>query len=62
MEVLRIQSHVCGMLILSKGRMDTFLASLGFTKSMVDPNLCFKVMDNEHVILLLCVDDSILDS
>ena len=33
------------------GRIDSFLASLGFTKSEVDPNLYLKVMDDEHVIL-----------
>ena len=34
--------------------------SLGFTKSKVDPNLYFKVMDDEPVILLLYVDDLFL--
>jgi hypothetical protein len=39
------------------GRIDNFLMSLGFTKSKVDSNLYFKVMNDEHVILLLYVDD-----
>jgi hypothetical protein len=39
------------------GRIDSFLTSLGFTKSKVDSNLYFKVMNDEHVILLLYVDD-----
>ena len=39
------------------GRIDSFFTSLGFTKSKVDPNLYFKVMDDEPVILLLYVDD-----
>ena len=39
------------------GRIDSFLISLCFTKSKVDPNLYFKVMDNEPIILLLYVDD-----
>ena len=39
---------------------DSFLMSLGFTKSKVDPNLYFKVMNHEPVILLLYVDDLFL--
>jgi hypothetical protein len=42
------------------GRIDSFLTSLGFTKSKVDPNLYFKVMNDEPVILLLYVDDLFL--
>ena len=38
------------------GRINIFLVSLGFTESKVDPNLYFKVMDDEPVILLLYVD------
>ena len=38
-------------------RIYIFLKSLGFTKSKADPNLYFKVMDDEPVILLLYVDD-----
>ena len=34
--------------------------SLGFTKSKVDPNFYFKVMDDEPIILLLYVDDLFL--
>jgi hypothetical protein len=40
------------------GRIDSFLTSLGFTKSKVDFNLYFKVMNNESVILY--VDDLFL--
>ena len=43
-----------------RGRIDSFLTSLGFTKSKVDPNLYLKVMDDEPVILLLYVDDLFL--
>ena len=39
------------------GRIDSFLTSLGFTKSKVDPNLYLKVMDDEPIILLFYVDD-----
>jgi hypothetical protein len=34
------------------GRIDSFLTSLGFTKSKFDSNLYFKVMNDEPVILL----------
>ena len=36
------------------------MTSLGFTKIKADPNLYFKVMDDEPVILLLYVDDLLL--
>ena len=39
------------------GRIDSFLTSLGFTKSKFDYNLYLKVMNDEPVILLLYVDD-----
>jgi hypothetical protein len=42
------------------GRIDSFLTSLGFTKSKADSNLYFKIMENEPVILLLYVDDLFL--
>ena len=42
------------------GRIDSFLTSLGFTKSKVDPNLYFKVIDDEPVILFLYVDELFL--
>ena len=42
------------------GRIDSFLTILGFTKSISNPNLYFKVMDDEPVILLLYVDDLFL--
>jgi hypothetical protein len=42
------------------GRIDNFLTSLGFTKSKVDSNLYFKVMNDEPIILLLYVDDLFL--
>jgi hypothetical protein len=34
-------------------RIDSFLTSLGFTKSKADSNIYFKVMNDEPVILLL---------
>jgi hypothetical protein len=42
------------------GRIDSFLTSLGFTKSKFDSNLYFKVMNDELVILLLYMDDLFL--
>ena len=41
-------------------RIDSFLSSMGFTKSKVDPNLYLKVVEDEPVILLLYVDDLFL--
>jgi hypothetical protein len=42
------------------GKIDSFLTSLGFTKSKTDSNLYFKAMNDEPVILLLYVDDLFL--
>ena len=42
------------------GRIYSFLTSLDFTKSKADPNLYFKVIEDEPVILLLYVDDLFL--
>ena len=42
------------------GRIDSFLMSMGFTKSKVDPNIYMKIMDDEPFILLLYVDDIFL--
>jgi hypothetical protein len=42
------------------GRIDSFLTSLGFTKSKFYPKLYFKVMNDELVILLLYADDLFL--
>ena len=66
------QSHVCrlkkALYDLKQaprtwyGRIDSFLMSLGFTKSKADPNLYYKVVDGDQVILLLYVDDLFLTS
>ena len=42
------------------GMMESFLMSLGFTKSKADSNLYFKVKGGRPVILLLYVDDLFL--
>ena len=41
-------------------RIDGFLSSMGFTQSKADPNLYLKVVEDDHVILLLYVDDLFL--
>ena len=43
------------------GRIDSFLVSMGFAKSKADPNLYFKVIEDEPAILLLYVDDLFSD-
>ena len=42
------------------GQIDGFLVSLGFTKSDVDPNLYYKVVNDDPLILVLYVDDLFL--
>jgi hypothetical protein len=42
------------------GIIDSFPMSLGFTKSKVDSNVYFKVMDDEPVVFLLYLDDLLL--
>ena len=42
------------------GRIDSFLKSLDFTNSKADPNLYYKVIEDEPVIPLLYVDDLFL--
>ena len=42
------------------GRIYSFLMSMGFANSKVDPNLYFKFIEDEPVILLLYVDDLFL--
>jgi hypothetical protein len=59
----RLKKALCGLKQAPRawyGRIDSFLTSLGFTKSKADSNLYFKVMNNELVILLLYVDDLFL--
>jgi hypothetical protein len=69
-EVEHIKTHVCRLkkdLYRLKqaprawyGRIESFLMSLGFTKSKDDSNLYLNVMNDEPVILLLYVDDLFL--
>ena len=42
------------------GRINSLLTSLGFTRSKADPNIYFKVMDDEPIIFLLYMDDLFL--
>ena len=41
-------------------RIDGFLVRLGFTKSVADSNLYYKVVDGQSLILVLYVDDLFL--
>ena len=45
---------------VSYARVDGFLHSLGFSKSMVDSDLYFKFVHNHVLILVLYVDDLFL--
>jgi hypothetical protein len=69
-EVEDMKTHVCKLKKAMYGlkqapracyeRIDSFMTSLGFTKSKFDSNLYFKVMDDEPIILLPYVDDLFL--
>jgi hypothetical protein len=69
-EVEDMKNHVCKLKkylyglkqapIAWYGRIDSFLTSLGFTKSKDDSNIYCKVMNDEPFILLLYVDDLFL--
>jgi hypothetical protein len=64
------ESHVCrlkkalyGLKHASRAwytRIDIYLQSLGFTKSDVDSNLYYKVVENNPLIMVLYVDDLFL--
>jgi hypothetical protein len=64
------KSHVCRLKKALYGlkqaprawyeKMDGFLMSLGFNKSVVDPNLYYHIVGNECLILVLYVDDLFL--
>lgn len=43
-------------------RMDAYLLRIGFMKSIVDPNIKIKVVNNELIIILLYVDDIFITS
>ena len=42
------------------GGIDRYLVNLGFTKSDADPNIYYKIEDNDPLILVLYVDDLFL--
>jgi hypothetical protein len=64
------ESHVCRLKMALYGikqpprawyaRIDGHLMSLGFSKSVVDPNLYYKIVNGEALILVLYVDDLFL--
>ena len=65
------ESHVCRLKNALYGlkqaprawysRIDSYLKSLGFTKSDADSNLYFKVVKNHLLILVLYLDDLFLN-
>ena len=61
--VCKLKKALCGLKQAPRSwyeRIDSFLSSMGFTKSKVDPNLYLKIVEDEPVILLLYVDDLFL--
>jgi hypothetical protein len=68
--VIHEESHVCRLKKAVYGpkqaprawyaRIDGHLMSLGFNKSVVDPNLYYKTVNGEYLILVLYVDDLFL--
>jgi hypothetical protein len=61
--VYKLKKALCGLKQAPRvwyGRIDSFLQSLGFSKSIADPNLYIKIVHNHHVILVLYVDDLFL--
>ena len=66
------ESHVCRLKKALDGlkqtprawyeKMDGFLMSLGFSKSVVDPNLYYHIVGDECLILVLYVDDLLLNA
>jgi hypothetical protein len=66
------KSHVCRLKKALYGlkqiprawyeKMDGFLMSFGFNKSVVDPNLYYHIVGDECLILVLYVDDLFLTS
>jgi hypothetical protein len=62
--VCRLKKYLYGLKQAPRtwyGRIDSFLTSLGFTKSKYDSNLYFKVMNDYPFILLLYMDDLFLN-
>jgi hypothetical protein len=64
------ESHVCRLKKALYGlkqaprawyeKIDGYLMSLGFSKSVADPNLCYNIVGDECLILVLYVDDLFL--
>eukprot|EP00253_Pinus_taeda_P006700 PITA_06700 len=69
-EVNSKDSHVCRLKKALYGlkqaprpwyaRMDAYLLRIGFVKSIVDPNLYIKVMNNKPIIIIQYVDDLLI--
>jgi hypothetical protein len=63
--VCRLKKALCGLKQAPHAwyeKMNGFLMSLGFNKSVVDPNLYYHIVGNECLILVLYVDDLFLTS
>jgi hypothetical protein len=61
--VCRLKRVLYGLKLASRAwyaRIDSYLLGLGFTKSEVDPNLYYIVVEGQLLILVLYVDDLIL--
>jgi hypothetical protein len=58
--VYRLKKYLYGLKQYPRAwyaRIDNYLMRLGFSKIHADPNVYYKVVNNEPVILLLYVDD-----
>jgi hypothetical protein len=61
--VCRLKKALCGFKQAPRAwyaRIDGHLISLGFSKSVVDPNLYYKTVNGESLILVLYVGDLFL--
>jgi hypothetical protein len=69
-EVHPKETHVCRLKKALHGlkkaprdwytHIDSYLTRVGFSKSLADPNIYYKVVNNATVILLLYIDDLLL--
>jgi hypothetical protein len=61
--VCRLKKTLYGLKQASRAwyeKIDGYLMSLGFNKSVVDPNLYYNIVDDECLILVLYVDELFL--
>jgi hypothetical protein len=63
--VCRMKKSMCGLKKAPRAwyeKIDGYLMSLCFNKSVVDPNLYYNIVGDEYLILVLYVDDLFLTS